>query len=587
MYFWNLFIEPGLGAYGLERLHSHCLKCLAQLGCLPFQLDHKDIKKIYLLIAILSSKYPLMFKRLLLFAVGISTSLSVSAQTPVWSTDVAPILYSNCVSCHRTGGAAPFELITYQNAVTYSSLISSAVQAKRMPPWPPDPAYKALAHERLLTQAQISTIANWVNGGAPQGNPNLAPPAPVFNSNGDLPGTPSLVATIPTYTSAAATGDIYQCFVVPSGLLADKFITAFEAIPGNRSIVHHVLVYSDTSGTCAALDAATPGPGYTSFGGVGASDAELVGGWVPGTAPLQYPAGFGVKLAKGTDIVIQIHYPAGTMGMVDSTKINFFFSPTNNVRSVAIVPVLNHQDNAVLQNYPLFIGANQTKTFVEKFTPPAFFNYSVLGIAPHMHLIGKNIKSFGVTPTLDTQQLISIPNWDFHWQGFYMFKKIQKVVAGTTLYAVADYDNTANNPMNPNNPPQPVSAGESTTDEMMLVYYIFTLYQPGDENIVIDSSTITSVLPVNYYHGQQLLQSHPNPATNELVVKCYLEKEDNGSIDIINMEGRLVKTLMAKRSIKAGYTPFQFSVADLPSGIYQLRLRTSERVLTQKLLVQH
>jgi hypothetical protein len=141
--------------------------------------------------------------------------------------------------------------------------------------------------------------------------------------------------------------------------------------------------------------------------------------------------------------------------------------------------------------------------------------------------------------------------------------------------------------MNPNNPPQNVSAGESTTDEMMLVYFIFTVYQAGDENIIIDSGSITSVLPVNYYHGQQLLQSHPNPATNELVVKCYLEKEDKGSIDIISMEGKLVKTLMAKASIKAGYTPFQFSVSDLPSGMYQLRLRTSERVLTQKLVVQH
>ena len=124
-----------------------------------------------------------------------------------------------------------------------------------MPPWPPDPAYKQLAHERLLSQGEINKIVSWVTGGSQQGDPTLAPPPPVFSSNGDLPGTPSLSVQIPTYASTALSTDLYQCFVVPSGMLVDKFITAFEAIPGNRGIVHHVLVYADTTVICALIDA--------------------------------------------------------------------------------------------------------------------------------------------------------------------------------------------------------------------------------------------------------------------------------------------------------------------------------------------
>jgi hypothetical protein len=454
-----------------------------------------------------------------------------------------------------------------------------------MPPWPPDPTFKRLAHERLLSQQQIDKIVDWVNGGKTQGDPNLAPPAPTFNPNGDLPGTPDLTTPIPMYTSGAQGSDVYRCFVVPSGMSVDKYITAFEAIPGNRSIVHHVLVYADTTGVCAQLDANDPGPGYTSFGGVGSNDAVMIGGWVPGTAPLTFPAGFGVRLPKNSDIVIQIHYPAGTAGMVDSTEIHFFFAPNNNIRNVSIDPALNHFTN--MENGPLFIPANQTKTFTERFDVPAFFNVSVLGVAPHMHLIGKNMSVYGITPTNDTQNFIRINDWNFHWQGFYMFNKFQKVVGGTKLYAKAFYDNTANNVYNPSNPPQDVYAGESTTDEMMLVYFIYTLYQPGDEDIVIDSTMPTAIQPYTYYRGQQLLEVFPNPATDQLIVKCYLQEKDQGSIDIISMDGRMVRTLMTDQAMQEGYRAYQFSVGDLPAGLYQVRVRTRERTMSGKLVVQH
>src|SRR5690606_4991431 len=118
-------------------------------------------------------------------------------------------------------------------------------EKKFMPPWPPDHTYSRLAHERLLSQLEIDVIGKWVDDGAVQGDPNLAPPTPTFSTDGDLPGTANLTTTIPHYTSTANTSDVYRCFVVPSGQSVDQYITAFEAVPGNRPVVHHVLVYAD------------------------------------------------------------------------------------------------------------------------------------------------------------------------------------------------------------------------------------------------------------------------------------------------------------------------------------------------------
>lgn len=520
--------------------------------------------------------------RIAVFISFLSCCLPAKAQQ-LWSTDIAPLLYNNCVSCHRPSGIAPFSLMTYQDALTYAGSIASSVSSRRMPPWPPDPEYSRLAHERLLSEAEIQKIVDWASNGKLQGDPALAPPQPVFASGGELPGTPDMIVKIPEYASTAQTSDVYQCFVIPSGLAVDRYITAFEAIPGNRSIVHHVLVYADTTGVCAQLDAASPGPGYTSFGGVGTNDAVLIGGWVPGTQPQKYPAGFGVKLPKNADIVIQIHYPAGSGGMLDSTKLHFFFSP-GFVRPVFIDPAINHAFG--LTNGPLIIPANETKTFHAHFPVPSDLNVSILGLAPHMHLIGKNIHSFLVSPSGDTTNLIRINNWNFHWQGFYMLPKLLKVEGGSDLHASAFYDNTPNNINNPNNPPQTVVVGEGTTDEMMLIYFIYTVYLPGDENIVIDTLYPLSTGPQPYYRGQQLLEVFPNPAAADIVVKYHSDKRDKISVALIGMNGQVIRMMDPSRELDQGYHALKYSVSGIPPGLYQLRLATSSGVLAEKLMIR-
>jgi hypothetical protein len=523
-------------------------------------------------------------KSLLLVLLFTVTGVIANAQTPpVWSTDIAPIMYNKCASCHRPDGIAPFSLLSFSDASALAQSIKAQTNAGHMPPWPPDPHYRRLANERILSVEEKARISAWVDAGAPQGNPVAAPPVPTFPTGGELPGTPQLVVQIPAFTSTATTSDLYRCFVVPTNQTADQFITAFEAIPGNRSIVHHVLVYADTTGASAALDAQDPGPGYTSFGGIGVNNAVLIGGWVPGSQPMQYPQGFGVKLSKKAKLVLQIHYPAGSNGTVDSTKLRIFFSSSPSIRPVLISPVLNHQVNI---SPSLVIPANTTNTFREQYQVGSNQNYSLLGIAPHMHLIGRNITTYGVQTSGDTVHYISIPDWDFHWQGFYFFRNILKVAGGTKLISEAFYDNTTNNPENPSSPPVTVTAGEGTTDEMMLNYFILTGYQAGDENIIIDATPPASLANSRpLYSGQQLLAPYPNPATNTIYIKCHLQAPEQVRLDLMGLDGRNQYVIDNGIWLPLGYSVKEYKVPSLPSGTYMLRMFTTEGVKTEKIAI--
>lgn len=424
----------------------------------------------------------LLFVLYILMASVCLTS-GLRAQIPTWSENAACIIYTRCTPCHYPGGAAPFSLMTYAEASGAAAGIYSAIVDNRMPPWPPDPSYRSFAHERALTPDEKQTLLDWISNSTPQGNPALAPPPPVYTGS-EVIQNPDLVVSMPVYTIPPLAGDMYRCFVMPSGITAQQFITGMEVVPGNKSVVHHVIVFEDTSNIPLLLDAQDPSPGYISFGGTGSNSSRMLGAWVPGSAPDFYPQGMGVPLRPGAKIILQIHYPVGSSFQQDSTKVNFKFSGDPNTRAVAIAPALSHSS---LSNGPLFIPADSIRTFNAQLTVPAAV--TLLSVAPHMHLIGKSIRSWAVTLAGDTIPLIDIPNWNFMWQGSYHFRQPILIPVGSTLYSTATYDNTSSNPYNPSNPPQNVSLGEATTDEMMIVYFAFLGYQPGDELIPVDTTT--------------------------------------------------------------------------------------------------
>lgn len=515
-----------------------------------------------------------MKKFILVLSLVLTTQLF--AQTPNWSEHIAPILYKNCTNCHIDGGIAPFSLVSYENVKTYSYGVKNSTASRRMPPWPADVQYQRYAHERILSNEEISAIAGWVDGGMPKGDTTKAPAKPVLKTGGGI-NNPTLNLKIPDY-SVKTTSDEYRCFVLPTGFTQDQFLTAIEVIPGNLRVVHHALIFHDTSAKPLQLDAADPKPGYLSFGGTGSSASDLIGIWVPGSEPYFFPTGFGIKLPKKGHIILQIHYPGGVNNVVDSTRV-ILKTTTINQRQVAIQPALNH--NAPnLQNGPLYIPANQIKSFNNKYDLPV--DVSVFTVGPHMHLIGSSIKAFGVTPNKDTIRFVDIPKWDFHWQRSYTFRNVVKIPGGTSLRGQASYNNTSSNPFNPSNPPQAVSLGEGTNDEMFLVYFWFTLYQPGDENIIIDNTVLKNVSKTSVLKTETA-NIYPNPASDFAWVSDTRFTEGLCEWSIIDITG---KTLLSGTQPMNSGRRCQIPVSQLPAGAYQILVEQGNTRYSGRLLKQ-
>ncbi len=494
------------------------------------------------------------------------------AQTPTWSDKVAKIIYSNCTECHRSGGIAPFKLESYNDAQAYAMSIRSATSAGRMPPWHADASYRHFKGERILSAADRAAITDWVNGGAPAGNLANAPQVPVF-SNGIKMQSPDKTFSIPVY-SVGSNSDVYRCFAIPTGFTVDKFIAQLEFEPMNKSIVHHILLFQDAAQTCKNLDDADPDPGYSSSGGgVGSGTAELIGGWVPGGNLIDIPSGMGIKLKANSYFIVQIHYAPGSMTKKDSTRCHLKFSSTATPREVFVAPILHHGTvgNGSLTNGPLYIPANTVKTFNQTYIMSSLYDASIISVAPHMHLIGKSYKVYFVpNATTDTTPLIRIPDWDFHWQGAYTFQKVIKVPKSARIYGTATYDNTSNNVFNPSSPPKNVTLGEGTNDEMMLCYFTYTAYLPGDENIILDSTILNpNGLP-------QVTEStepgfYPNPVTDRLHIRL---DENNGVTQVIlyDVQGQFI------RNYEITATEESIDCSFLSEGMYFIEIREKNKI---------
>ena len=427
---------------------------------------------------------PFVLFLLVALATGTGTVWAQTQHSATWTDGVACIVYSHCTPCHNNQGIGPFPLTTYNEVYANRYSIAASVQARSMPPFPAEQGNRRYAHANTLADHEINEIVDWVNNFAPLGNPAQMPTPPVYSSAFQIPN-PDTVYRIPNY-SVNTTSDLYRVFVLPMGNQSARNITGIEVVPGNREIVHHVLVFQDTSGIPMQRDLADPLPGYTAFGGTGSNSSKMITGYVPGQGSLIYPAGFGESVAPNSYLCSQVHYPGGISGQTDSTSVRIQYGPSSGLRNMLTLPVLNHGPGLI--NGPLSIPANTVRTFRAEYTLPV--GVTLLGVLPHMHLIGKSMLVYAIKPGGDTVHLANIPEWDFHCQMYYRFQRPVYLPPGTKGVAVATYDNTTANPNNPNNPPQNVTLGEGTGDEMMLVYFNFTTQgaSPLDTNLVIDTA---------------------------------------------------------------------------------------------------
>ena len=517
----------------------------------------------------------------------LSLSLPLLAQTdaPTFTEDIAPIIYANCTQCHRAGEIGPMPLTNYQEVAGWAPMIEYVTSIRYMPPWSPDVAYSRFLGERALTQGEIDLIADWVAAGTPQGPPEAEPPLPDFPTGSQVGDPDTTLSFAQAFAHAGNNEDQYQIFVLPTGLTEDKVLKSIELRPGNKQIVHHALFALDTTGQAAAQDAQTPAYGYESFGGFGVDQVEDYPGYVPGNVPRYYPEGIGQPIYAGSDLLVQMHYAPVPSPEWDSSSVNLFFADETETVERMVQAHVMLPFGGTLVNGPFFMPANTVKTFHGTFTVPV--SVSVLGIAPHMHLLGQDWTVYAVSPQGDTTNLIHIPEWDFNWQGTYFFDRMMVLEAGSVIHAFATYDNTTNNPLNPNNPPQFTTWGEQTEDEMFYLPFLYVPYEPGDENLVftepVDSGTVH--LPGMRLPESKLYPVFPNPANQAVTVGFSLAQAETIQLELISLTGQTLRTVFTPRAFGMGSHKVTLDLSDRAPWGYLLRLQGDQTNLTQRLLV--
>ncbi len=417
-------------------------------------------------------------RSIVLFLVAVSSLTPAYAQ-PTYSREVAPIVQAKCQRCHRPNDIAPFALMNYDEANTWTEDIQRVLSDRIMPPWKPVPGHGTFKDSYGLTEDERQTILDWIGAGAPQGDPADLPEAAPVTGEWQL-GDPDLVIQMPQSYDVPRKKDDYRCFVLPTNLDANKWVSAIQVLPGNKQIVHHVLLFIDTEGAADKLDGKDGNPGYTCYGGPGfdiqtpnsvAAALDLaggLGGWVPGTRVQPLPDGVGLLLPKNGKVVMQVHYfPNGRPGP-DQTKVGLYYSKVPVERRMRYLPLVN-------TTFKIQPGESN-KEVTAKFQLPFFLDAHAIQIAPHMHLLGRKIK-VELAIGKDTQDMIQIDDWDFNWQGFYTYKEPLALPALSTVKLTCNFDNTKDNPKNPSDPLKVVGWGEGTEDEMCLAFIGFTVDQ--------------------------------------------------------------------------------------------------------------
>jgi len=405
-------------------------------------------------------KIQLQLVSILILGVSLQGKETSSNKTITFSEHIAPIVFSNCSSCHRPNEAAPFSLLNYRDVQKRGELIIDVVEDRYMPPWHAQSKDFEFQDHRGLNENEISLMLDWVESGMAEGDPSKLPALPKFTEGWQL-GVPDLVVSMEKgYTLYADGPDIYRNFVIPLNLDEDKWIQAIEFRPGKRSVVHHSLFYYDTSGQAREQDAADPIPGYKSMGGA-QREGSSIGGWAVGGIPKNMPDGLAHFLPKGSDLILSTHFHPSGKKETEVSTIGFYFSnepPKERFTAIQLPPVFG-----ALSGVNIPAGeSNYSKT--DSFVLPV--DVKAFGISSHAHYLGKRMKMTATLPNNEVKELLLITNWDFSWQEQYRFKDFVYLPAGSRLDGEVVWDNSKDNVNNPNDPPVTVRWGRESSDEM-------------------------------------------------------------------------------------------------------------------------
>ena len=390
----------------------------------------------------------------LLLLAGVCLAASESAQKAVtFNRDVAPILYKRCAECHRAGEVAPMPLITYEQARPWAKAIKERVVSRAMPPWLADPRYGHFENDRRLTDAEITTVSAWVDSGAPKGDPADHIPPPKFEPGWVL-GKPDAVIAMTEDYEVPADGVIpYKYFTVPTNFTEDQWIQAAEIRPGNRALVHHIIVNVLEPGVEDRTEASREG-----------RRGFKLAGFAPGEQPRVYPTGTAKLVKAGSRFSFQVHYTTNGKPGKDRSYIGLFFAKQ---------PVVRRAVTGLAVNSSFVIPAGADNHEVRS-TWTAKEDVRILDLMPHMHKRGKDFTYTAVYPDGRSEIILHVPRYDFNWQLLYNLKEPLLLPKGARLDCVAHFDNSPNNKYNPD-PAKEVKWGPQTWEEMMIGWFDYTI----------------------------------------------------------------------------------------------------------------
>lgn len=424
------------------------------------------------------------------FAFGIQVCAAQEKPAPTYTKDVVPILYQHCVLCHHPNDIAPMSLMNYKEVRPWAKAIREKVVQRIMPPWYGDPQSRDFSNDPRLTDKQIETIRQWVEDGAPEGDPGDLPPALTFQQGWHI--RPDIVFSIPEHLVPAGQQDDYQVIFVATNFAEDRWFQATEVLPGDRRVVHHVNVnvltaeevkkrleraakpgprkgegdgFHFTTGTVShiKLEAPVVDDGCSSPDG-GALPGKPAGDWsvqpgiyLPGHLPEVQPPGYAIKIPKGSYLMFDIHYNNRLAEDVrDRTSIGLVVAKERRKGEVGLLDIENE----------LFLIHPDSPD--HKVTACYTLDRDVLAIAmtAHMHFRGKSMKTEAFYADGHSEVLLNVPKYDFRWQQTYVLLKQRFLPKGTRLFVTAEFDNSVNNPLNPDHT-RTIRWGEPSDEEMM------------------------------------------------------------------------------------------------------------------------
>ncbi|MDA7916275.1 hypothetical protein N9B94_03475 [Verrucomicrobia bacterium] len=406
-------------------------------------------------------------KMSLVIAAFVGASLlspALSAKEVTFSEHIAPLIFNNCYECHRSGEATPFTLKRFLDVRKRAKTIQKMLQKRFMPPWHPAPGDVEFHASRRLNDEQIALFEKWVATEKAEGEADKLPKLPSYAGGWTL-GEPDMTVSMASSFAVPAEGnDIYRNFTIPLYLPEDKWLTEIEIRPDERSVVHHVLYFTDQSGVARKLDGSDGKPGFKGMG----FRATQVGGWAVGGVAAKLPQGLAREIPQASDMVLGCHFhPVGKATKVKITAALYFTDKKPSRDLVRIQAPAGYGRGTKLSQG--IQPGDKNFQINGSYTLPA--GAELVQLSGHAHYICTSMKATATLPGGKVLNLLSLPAWEFNWQGRYELKEGLRLPKGTVLHGEVNYHNSADNPHNPNDPPKRIKWGTQTSDEMGSLFF--------------------------------------------------------------------------------------------------------------------